>query len=338
MFELGGIEWPAGSVSSTAIATRILFLNSLAEYISFNVHSADQQKLLSIINWSTDPLENTIQDLNDCVREMGSLISYRLGALAPNHELHAALGAIATLEPIDLIGQLFEEVKLRVGAAYGQEIEVPLRTQLLRADVARTAIRGGTPQSREYVDLVIYEHFDLTALALLPYVLTHELVSHVMARHIGDWSDVPDPDIRDFFSEGLMDRASWFLLYEWIEDGDIAALTHAGHLAEAETPYSVGKPVAFSAGKAAWWNCIKRVGEHRMQSNQHAPEEDPFMPRPHTIVLNASLALNSCPSPLPPKDTFVYELHTGATDALGMFVDMTTGQTQPADLLADMPL
>lgn len=322
--------WPTGSATDVALATRVAFLSAVSESIPLHHQTKQQNQLVQSIIWSTDPRENGDIDLAKCMDRTRTLVADRIGALAPNHNLHYILDKLDFVEPTDAVSVLFEAIRGRVQLAYDKDLDVPLRPRVVRANDRTFAIRGAVPGSRECVDLIIYEHFDMRALALLPYILTHELVCHVAAQHSGSWPEAPDPDIRDFFCEGFMDRAAWTLIFDWLEDGDLPSLSPAGHLAEAETPHAIERPMAFSAGKAAWWNCISCTGAHRSSVAARYSAQQ--------LVLSAALALNSSNHAVTVKDTLISNMLGRDNGVASAFAAMAVGEQLPDEFLSVQPL
>lgn len=285
--------------------------------------TSDHHRLLRLVRWATDVRDVAGQSF----AEFLALAQNRVDDLAAG-SLHDSAGLSNSLTDIrsscaaDLIGNTYAELVDLVSHAYeetggGEGIEAPLEQEAIRGGSDRTYfVAGAVPSSRHKVLLTLYsDYFDLKSLAMVPYILAHELVCHVAAHGIR--ASAPKREVRDFFGEGFMDQATWYLARRWVFNGVFPSMTPAGQLSAEEVPYAHMRPVAFAAGRGAWMNCIDHVA--REAPGGSAPD----------AVLRGALLLNALACDVSVKDCFVQRAQSNDTATLARFVEIAVDGKPP---------
>ena len=238
----GASEWPGGDAVAVALAAKIAMLAAASRTCAVEPSSQDQRDLLEQVAAVTAlkhvngrPFDEFLGDAKE-----------RLATRAVEERLDsgraaATLSDIADARPVDIIGDLYPELVRLAADLYepvlGERIDPPLERDVLEYGPSDRPLpfEGHVPASRTSVLLSLYSaKFDLHSLALMPYVITHELICHIGARAIKRSRHQPDTAIRMFFADGFMDRVAWLLVTLWL---DSAALEHdipVGHLTESD--------------------------------------------------------------------------------------------------------
>jgi hypothetical protein len=319
--------WPRDEdAPAIALASRIVLLSAVAGTCPISGRTYDQGTLLQQIERATQSEMVEGRTFSEFLAwAQGDVHGVRLKKPADAAD---TLAAISASEPVDFIGEIYQALVVRVSEAYecvGQTLAPPRLHRKVRNGGAALPfqVSGKVPSNRGVVMLNLYPAFDLEALALLPYVLAHELVCHVGARHVGEWKLPLDPDVKEYFSEGFMDRAAWFLLMQWSGADELPTVTPIGHLAEVELPYAIARPGPFRAGRAAWENCTKVVASRLLDASVRG--------RTTTMgaMLDVALALNASDTDICGKDVFVALARDPQSAVMGHFGDVALGEIDP---------
>ncbi|HEY6780585.1 MAG TPA: hypothetical protein VI111_06490 [Thermoleophilaceae bacterium] len=327
-----------------AIAARIVMLSAASHTCSVAEPTEIQDKLLKLVDATTHPSHVEGRPFPGFLKSAVESFCDQAESQIVGADVGATVDAVAACEPRDVVGEMYEDLRQLVAKVYdealGDPIEVPLVRNVLPEAPAERAFRvsGHVPPHRKYVTLNLYVRgFDLGALALLPRILAHELICHVGARHVGTWTQKPDPDCRAFFSDGFMDCAVWHLLMTWLEGDALSSITPVGHLTEVDVPYSFLRPHAFRAGRAAWSNC-------GTATNARLRDDSSFDPRTAAIlraaaenaVADTALHLNACDCSIERKDRFVHLAREPQPEVTECFAEVAVGQAVPLDLFGEV--
>jgi hypothetical protein len=325
-------DWPGDDPSAIALAARIAMLSAAAQTCPVSDLSPDEALLMALILKATSTANvngHSFAEFLSSAKETvtNAVTDIELATLSPGTLLN-----IETCRAEDLIGAIFSELVVFSSRFYesvcGEGFNPSLKRQVVR-DSSRTRrfVAGAVPSKRDEVYLILYSGFDLAALALTPYILAHELICHVGARHSGLWERAPDPDVRDYFSDGFMDRAARYLLMTWLHE--LSVLTPAGHLAEEDISYESERPHIFRAGAAAWRNC-----EVELRSRLRGRRQ-PGTSVATDLASRGAISLNASPEDVTGKDRFVYFARTNRPNILAAFASLALGRATPSDLLVD---
>jgi hypothetical protein len=189
--------WPANDAKEIAMATRIVMLSAAARTCPIGGHNRDQDKLLNLLSMSTDVGHVEGQSFPEFVADAQQRLSDGARKLIPDRDaVSRSLADIEACEPADIIGKTYERVVDLASEVYRSVLHETLDPALEREVVltgsarSKLHVSGGAFSRRNVVSLHLYASgFDLVALALVPYILTHELICHVGARHIGSWEE-----------------------------------------------------------------------------------------------------------------------------------------------------
>lgn len=253
--------------------------------------------------------------------------------------LEATLADIDACEVTDVVGEIYASLVGLASKVYravlGESFDPPLlRTVITSRESRDFYVRGEVPASRGTVMLSMWESgFDMLSLALVPYILAHEIVCHIGARHTGIWEEVPDPDVRHYFSDGFMDRAAWLLLMQWLHEGTVPELTPVGHLSEAETPYAAKRPDAFKAGRAAWSNCGATIATRLRDDGDDGRRRAALGAEADEAIIRAALRINTVGCDVRGKDMFVHRARIPDDAVTSTFADVALDDAAPGDLL-----
>jgi hypothetical protein len=334
-------DWPGESQSDIAFATRVALLSEASKTCFLGSDSRKQRDLLDLIRMASE--HENAQGLT--FREFLAQAKRDVAAGARRYkladELTAELRNIRNAQPVDLIGGLFDRLVQLASRVY----ERPLNPKLTREVIAtgefrrKKLIEGKVLRDSNEVNLLIYSSgFDLDALALVPRVLAHELVCHVGADYTGVWGKRPKPDVREYFSDGFMDRATWELFCGWSRVGWLPKVSAAGQLTVKEWRYSAERPKAFNAGATAFDNCVTKTSEHLPQPD---PDEiGAFAVHAHADALEASLRtalrMNACPSHIKGKDWFVHYARGEERNLAKTFAVVASAGSEPSTLFEQL--
>jgi hypothetical protein len=323
-------DWPGDDPNAIALAARIPMLAAAAKTCPVSKLSSDQAQLLTLILRATDSQNVAGQ----AFPEFLSAAKQSFSVAAANNNLTTisldTLKAIEACPADDLVGAVFAQLVAFVSELYegtsGEQFNPALKRQVIRhSDREDRFIVGSVPSKRNEVRLIMYSGFDLASLALAPYILAHELICHIGARHSGAWEETPEPDIRDYFAEGFMDQATRYLLMTWLDE--LPELTPAGHLAEEDIEYAHERPHAFRAGAAAWRNCEleirRRLREQVVSSTGVATD----------FASKGAIALNASSEDIVGKDRFVYFARANRATFIATFAGVALGHSRPSDLV-----
>jgi len=341
----GTPEWPRDDPVEIAFAAKVVMLAAASRTCAVDPPSQDQRDLLDEVSRVTArrhvqgrSFREFLDDAKGRLRRRASEEHFDDGSAA------ATLDDIGVAEPVDLIGALYGDlVRLAsdvLAPALGEPIDPPLIRQVLEHGPANRPFpfEGRVPASRGRVMLSLYlARFDLRSLALLPYVLVHELVCHVGARATlaGDYP--PDTDIRMFFADGFMDRVAWSLLVLWMDSGALVHDVPVGHLAESDIEYASRRPAAFRAGRAAWSNCTGALSGRLREERENRDSlslSDLAAVRADAQgrAIEAALRLNACACGVAEKDAFVDMARSNDASATGTFADVARQGATPREL------
>jgi hypothetical protein len=344
-------DWPGQDPVAIAIAAKIAMLAAASRTCAAEPSSQDQRDLLEEVGKVTARKHVGGKEFPEFLADAKVRLETRA------HEERLDSGPVgetlndilAGAKPVDIVGALYADLVHLASEvckdALGERFNPRLEREVLEDGPDRPfPFRGGVPASRTYVSLVLYAaDFDLRSLALIPYVLTHELVCHIGARHIGHGKRAPDPAIRMFFSDGFMDRVAWLLLMLWIDSKQLEHDVPVGHLAESDVEYASRRPHAFRAGRAAWSNCTAALSARMHEdvaTSERAVSAIPAMRQAAEIQSSAvarsietALRLNACASGIAEKDEFVETARASGGWITGLFADVARRQAEPLQLL-----
>jgi hypothetical protein len=324
--------WPGEDQAAVALAARVVMLSAASRTCHLRSTTKDQDDLLRLVALATDTRtvggESFPVFLESAKRRLST--SARDFALAPLQR--QALADIAGCRPVDMIGELFDHLVRLASEVYQRALAPTLsRESMLGKPGDRPPVRGQVRRRGNEVGLVLYvEQFDLRSLALIPRILAHEIICHIAARDTGRWRQAPTPDIRDYFPDGFMDRAAWFLLQGWISIEALPKVTPVGQLTVADLQYTCDKPEAFQAGIEAWENCVSRTAVSAWPPPACATDHAVIRARSENASVGAALRLNAHCEDICRKDAFVS--HALGVDIANGFAKVAAGGAEPSEL------
>jgi hypothetical protein len=327
--------WPGEDQAAIALAARVVMLSAAGKTCHLRSTTKDQDDLLRLLALATDTRQVGGESFPEFLGSAKDVLRKSAGDFRLAVTLRETLDDIAACRAVDVISELFDHL-VRLAS---QEYERPLDPTLSRETLLGkpgdrpTAVRGKVRRRGNEVGLVLYaERFDLTSLALVPRILAHEIVCHIAARDTGRWNDRPEPDVRDYFPDGFMDRAAWRLLIGWHHAGALPEITPVGHLSVADLEYSCDKPEAFQAGIAAFENCVTRTAQQVQAPSGCAAEHHDYIVRSQSekASIDAALRLNACCEDICHKDWFVH--HARGDAVAGRFASVAAGGAEPSEL------
>jgi hypothetical protein len=325
--------WPREVAKEIALATRIVMLSAAAKTCPMYDRTDDQDAVLDAIAKVTRtkhvdgrPFAEFLDDARARLRTVAE------AQVDDDDAVEETLQDIENSEPEDLVVQVYDALVPLASEAYEQTRpgtgfeRPPLRRKVMETGGERPFyVKGHVPSSRSEVVLNLYPYgFDLTALALIPYMLAHELICHIGARDHGGYPVQPDPDVRDYFADGFMDRAAWYLVNNWLESESIPDVTPIGHLEEGEVGYAASRPPIFQAGRGAWKHCRKAV-----RARVATGDRD-------DTVIRGALSLNVCECDIRKKDEFVVCARHGRFEVTRRFVEVALVPREADGLLAEL--
>jgi hypothetical protein len=294
--------------------------------------SSEQEKFLALLAWSTESKQVDGRDYPRFLDHAKDTLRKAVGALPGLEDtLGTTMAAVLSCEPVDQIALMFEKLRLLASEAYDVDLDPVLERVVLPASGDRRFhVSGMVPPSRRKVFLTLYLGFDLMSLAILPFILTHELVCHVAAGHTGQYESTDDLSAKEYFSEGFMDHASHYLLLKWLDTEPGPALTPAGHVSVGHSHYYSGRRThAFDAGDSAWHTCRSAVGQW-LKASGH-----PAAASASEAVLRAALALNTCCYDIRGKDRFVDLARLAESRVVNHFVQVAAADLPAKELFEE---
>jgi hypothetical protein len=305
--------WPGEDPAAIALATRVVLLTAATATCNLGSCSPDQRELLALAQMATDMRLVRGRPFSEFLEAAKSQLALDVAS----HGLEDAAKTLADMErckPADPIGDLYNRLVCLVSDAYAEPLGEPLNPTLRRKvldtepHLRDVPVRGGVRQWGNEVELLIHlPRLDLAGLTLVPRILAHELICHIAARHTGGWVNTPVPDVRTFFSEGFMDRASWRLFMTWLDAGELPTSLPLEQLTGTELEDSADRPIVFRAGRRAFDNCLAKTTQHMkrqladgptMAAQLRAVSED--------ASIRAALRMNTSRSHVMNKDWFVH--------------------------------
>jgi hypothetical protein len=331
-------EWPGDDPAAIALAARIVLLSEASKTCHLDNSTAEQVDLLSLIGIATDLRCVRGQAFDEFLASAKTRLQDAAVGLGLEDAVGRTLEHIGAGPPVDMVGELFDDLVGLVSTIYeeplgGERLNPRLVRQTIAGGSGRpNAVRGKVRRRSNVVELVFHlQGFDLTSLALIPRILTHELICHIGARDTGRWRDKPVPDVRDYFPDGFMDRAAWILLLRWLHVQSFRNVTPVGHLSVTELEYSCDKREAFKAGIVAFNNCVVRTSAHVPASTGNALDRDAdIRGRSENATIRAALELNAYGRDIQSKDWFVHHARDG--EVADWFARLAAGASDPSEL------
>jgi hypothetical protein len=344
----GAPAWPGNDFVSIAFAAKVALLEAAFRTCGPGPISAEHEELLAEVASVTRSTHVEGRDFPDFLSYAQEQLEDR--ARKDKLDRGPAAETLADLlraDPDDVIGELYDSLKCRAADLYqpflGERFDPKLVRQVLdKRAKGGTVFGGSVPPTRSCVNLVFYARdFDLRRLALVQYVLVHELVCHIGARAVATVDDQrADPEVAMFFADGFMDRVAWELVVTWLEDEELAHGAPLGHLRAEETRYAYARAstdAAWDAGKAAWSNCTSAawalmravVGGTSVEPEQRRSIKAEAEERSRQTALR----MNACPCALRKKDAFVDLARAGGNPpVLARFAEIARRRADPLDL------
>jgi hypothetical protein len=335
-------DWPGDDPSAIALAARVVMLSAASRTCTIGYCTDEQRVLLADIHRVTELKHVAGDSFPDFLAGAKQRLAAHMRLERPGPGLDQTLADVARCEPVDLIGELYDRLVELASRVYEEDLGEPrLSRSVIETGAWREFPVGGAAfRDTNEVELVIYPSgFDLAALALVPYILAHELVCHIAARHTGVWVQTPEPDVRSYFSDGFMDRVAWLLLGRWMADGTLPRVTPVGQLTMQELQYNAKRPPAFGAGRAAFENCSAKTTERltveqRFDGDTHGAH---VFAASWDASIRTALKLNTDGSHIIKKDWFVHYAMGEQKQKASTFAEVALGRGGLSKLLDDEP-
>ena len=330
--------WPGESSAAIALAARVAMLSAASTTCKLTGRSRHQTDLLHLVRMATEVDNVDGQDfpkfLESAKREV--LEGARLARL--ERGAGDALAHIESCEPVDLIARLYDDLVALASDVYrnsfqGERFAPTLNRIVIATEMPEREkpVSGHLLREAEEVDLIIYSsEFDLKSLALVARILVHELICHVGARGTGYWDTKPDPDVRDYFSDGFMDRVAYRLLNDWMIADMFPSVTPVSEFGATEWEFTAERRDAFKDGAAAFEHCVHKTAV-RIKCEEPPPTN--IASKSVEASINTALRLNAYGSPVTHLDWFAYYARGDERDHAATFADVAASGREPIELI-----